>query len=104
MLDRADHAAHGGRILERAGRVHLLESEATQRGGLDRRTARGTADLANRDGLLRVGFLLGHVLRSCLSLLALLAFAARDDLCHRTAAALGNHARALLIHEPVENG
>ncbi|OWK22544.1 hypothetical protein AJ88_07580 [Mesorhizobium amorphae CCBAU 01583] len=46
MLDGSDHAAHGGRIFQRALLVHLVEAEADQRRALLLR--RGSANRSAR--------------------------------------------------------
>src|SRR5579862_7814043 len=99
MLDRADHAADRGRVLERLLPAALAQAQAPQRRRLNGGTARGALDLAHGQHLL-LG--LGLVPRRR-RLAALLAFAARDDLGDAAAAALGDHARALLVRETVED-
>src|SRR5579862_6783530 len=82
MLDRADHAADRGRVLERLLPADLAQAQAPQRRRLNGGTARGALDLAHGQHLLLgLRLLLGHgLVPRRRRLAALLAFAARDDL------------------------
>ncbi len=83
MLDGADHAAHGRRILERTGAADLAQTQPAQRGFLFLRLAVGAAHLAHRHRLAGFFLRFSHGLLPCRlfdsDLLVAVAFAARND-------------------------
>src|SRR6185295_14072971 len=53
VLHLGDHAAHGGRVLELAAAMQLVEAESDQRGPLNVRPAERAADMGDADAAFR---------------------------------------------------